>query len=67
MDKRLIIFLALTIITGLIGFSGMTFDGIAAIRVMFLIFADILLITVLARFFFSSDQQQVRLQRIKNN
>ena len=66
MNKKIILFLALTLITGLIGFSGMTFEGIAVIRVMFLIFADILLITILANFFFSSDQQQVRLERVKN-
>ncbi|MDT0646786.1 DUF1328 domain-containing protein [Zunongwangia sp. F260] len=66
MKKKIIIFLAFTLLTGLIGFSGMNFDGIAAVRVMFLIFADLLLVTILASFFFSSNQQQVRLERVKN-
>lgn len=67
MNKKILIFLVLSIITGLVGFSGMNFDGIAAIRVMFLIFADILLVTILASFFFSSDRHQVRLERVKKN
>ncbi|MDT0650706.1 DUF1328 domain-containing protein [Autumnicola edwardsiae] len=65
MKKKITIFLVLTLITGLVGFSGMNFDGVAAIRVMFLIFADLLLVSVLASLFFSSDQQQVRLERVR--
>lgn len=64
MEKYITPFLIITVITGLIGFAGLNFKGIEFIRVGFLIFADLLIISVLARFFFS-DSRKMRLERIK--
>lgn len=64
MEKHIIPFLIITIITGLIGFAGLSFKGIEFVRIAFLIFADLLIISVLARFFFS-ETRKMRLERIK--
>ena len=64
MEKYIIPFLIITILTGLIGFAGLSFKGIEYVRIIFLIFADLLIISVLARFFFS-DARKMRLERIK--
>lgn len=64
MKKHTIIFLVLTALTGLIGFIGLSFAGIEIVRILFLIFADLLIISVLARFFFSGSEN-MRLERIK--
>lgn len=64
MKKYIIPFLIITVLTGLIGFAGLNFKGIEVIRVLFLIFADLLIISVLAKFFFS-DSRKLRLERIK--
>ena len=63
MKKYIIPFLIITVITGIIGF-GLSFKGVEFIRIAFLIFADLLIISVLARFFFS-DTRKMRLQRIR--
>ncbi|OSS38359.1 membrane protein containing DUF1328 [Christiangramia flava JLT2011] len=39
-------------ITGLVGFTGLSFSGIEVIRVMFLIFADLLIVSLFAKLFF---------------
>ncbi|HSI70789.1 MAG TPA: hypothetical protein VK941_11185 [Gillisia sp.] len=64
MKKHIILFLVLTALTGLLGFIGISFSGIEVVRVLFLIFADLLVISVLARFFFSGTEN-MRLERIK--
>lgn len=64
MEKYIIPFLIITVLTGLIGFAGLSFKGIEYIRIAFLIFADLLIISVLARFFFA-DSRNMRLERIK--
>jgi uncharacterized membrane protein YtjA (UPF0391 family) len=64
MKKHTILFLILTTLTGLIGFIGINFSGIEVVRVLFLIFADLLIVSVIARFFFSGTEN-MRLQRIK--
>lgn len=64
MEKHIIPFLIITVITGLIGFAGLSFKGIEFVRIAFLIFADLLIISVLAKFFFS-DTRKMRLERIK--
>lgn len=63
MKKYIIPFLIITVVTGIIGF-GLSFKGVEFIRIAFLIFADLLIISVLARFFFS-DNKKMRLERIR--
>lgn len=57
-------FLIMTIVTGVLGFAGMTFFGIEVVRVLFLIFADLLIVALISKIFFS-DTKKVRLQRVK--
>ncbi len=57
-------FLIMTIVTGLLGFAGLTFFGIEVVRVLFLIFADLLIVSLISRTFFS-DTKEVKLQRVK--
>ncbi len=64
MEKYIIPFLIITVITGLIGFAGLSFKGIEFVRIAFLIFADLLIISVLARIFFANTSR-LRLERIK--
>ena len=52
MKTKTFLFLGLAVLTGLIGFTGLSFSGIEIIRVLFLIFADLLVISILAKFFF---------------
>ena len=52
MKKKTLLFLVLALITGLVGFTGLSFSGIEVVRVMFLIFADLLVISLLAKMFF---------------
>ena len=54
----------MTIVTGLLGFAGMNYFGIEVVRVLFLIFADLLIVALISKTFFS-DSKEVRLQRIK--
>jgi uncharacterized membrane protein YtjA (UPF0391 family) len=42
----------MTVVTGLLGFAGLTFYGISAVRVLFLIFADLLIVSLISKFFF---------------
>lgn len=63
MRKRTTLFLILALVTGLVGFSGFNFSGIEVIRVFFLIFADLLVISILARLFFPAPK--MKLQRIR--
>ena len=63
MEKYIIPFLIITVVTGLIGFAGLSFKGIEFVRITFLIVADLLIISVLAKFFFSD--RKLRLERIK--
>lgn len=65
MEKHIVLFLVLTAVTGLIGFAGMDFEGVAAFRIFFLIFADLLVISVLSKFFFANDPERMRLERIR--
>lgn len=64
MKNYLILFVILTAVTGIVGFAGLSFSGIEVIRVLFLIFADLLIVTALAWFFFA-DSRKLKLQRIK--
>ncbi len=57
-------FLIMTIVTGLLGFAGMNFFGIEVVRVLFLIFADLLIVALISKTFFS-ETKEIRLQRIK--
>ena len=53
MKKYILVFLMATALTGLIGFAGLTFYGVIAVRVLFLIFADLLIVSVIAQIFFA--------------
>lgn len=64
MKNYLILFVILTAITGILGFAGISFSGIEVIRVLFLIFADLLIVTGLGWFFFA-DSRKMKLERIK--
>ncbi|RKS45069.1 uncharacterized protein DUF1328 [Gillisia mitskevichiae] len=57
-------FLIMTIVTGILGFAGLNFFGIEVVRVLFLIFADLLIVALISKIFFS-DSKEVRLQRVK--
>lgn len=63
MRKYSTLFLIVAALTGALGFSGLNFGGIEIVRVLFLVFADLLVVSLVARFFFRNDN--VRLQRIK--
>ncbi|SDS04548.1 DUF1328 domain-containing protein [Gramella sp. MAR_2010_147] len=52
MKSKTILFLVLALITGVVGFTGLSFNGIEVVRVLFLIFADLLVISLLAKLFF---------------
>ncbi|WP_081209657.1 DUF1328 domain-containing protein [Salegentibacter sediminis] len=64
MRKYSSIFLILAVVTGLIGFTGLSFSGIEVVRVLFLIFADLLVISLLAKLIFPSEK--MKFQRVKN-
>jgi len=57
-------FLIMTVVTGLLGFAGLTYYGIEVVRVLFLIFADLLIVALISKTFFS-DNKKVRIQRVK--
>ena len=54
----------LTLITGLIGFTGLSFSGIEVIRVMFLIFADLVVVSLMAKLFFP-DKPKLKYQPVE--
>lgn len=64
MRKYSPIFLILALVTGLIGFTGLSFSGIEVVRVLFLIFADLLVISLLAKLIFPADKY--KLQRVNS-
>ncbi len=57
MKSKSLLFLALAVATGLIGFTGLSFSGIEVIRVMFLIFADLLIVSLIAKLFFPEKRE----------
>ncbi|MDX1545129.1 MAG: DUF1328 domain-containing protein [Christiangramia sp.] len=65
MKKKTMLFLALALITGLIGFTGLSFSGIEVVRVMFLIFADLVIVSLMAKLFFP-DKPKVKYQPVKS-
>lgn len=65
MRKYSVLFLILAVVTGLVGFTGLNFSGIEVVRVLFLIFADLLVISLLARLFFPSNE--MKAQRVEND
>ena len=54
----------MTLVTGLLGFAGLTYYGIEVVRILFLIFADLLIVALISKIFFS-DTKKVRLLRVK--
>ena len=65
MKQKTILFFALAVITGLIGFTGLNFSGIEVIRILFLIFADLMIISLIAKLFFP-EKPIVRFSPVKN-
>jgi uncharacterized membrane protein YtjA (UPF0391 family) len=63
MRKYSLVFLIVAAVTGAIGFSGLSFAGIEVVRVLFLIFADLLVVSLIARLLLGNNN--LRLQRIK--
>jgi uncharacterized membrane protein YtjA (UPF0391 family) len=63
MRKHSILFLTVAVLAGVIGFSGLSFSGIEVVRVLFLIFADLLIVSLIARLFFK--ENKMKLQGIK--
>lgn len=63
MRKYSPVFLILAVVTGLIGFTGLSFSGIEVVRVLFLIFADLLVVSLLAKLIFPTGK--LNLQRVK--
>lgn len=66
MKRKSLLFLVLALITGLIGFTGLSFSGIEVVRVMFLIFADLLIISLIAKLFFP-DKPKMKYQPVERN
>ena len=56
MKNNMWIFLIVTVITGLIGFTGINFEGVTVVRILFLVFADLLVISILSKYFFTSTE-----------
>ncbi len=63
MRKYSTLYLIVAALTGAVGFTGLNFAGIEVVRVLFLIFAVLLIVSLLARLIFKSDK--LRLQRVK--
>jgi uncharacterized membrane protein YtjA (UPF0391 family) len=63
MKNHIVLFLVMTIVTGLLGFSGFNYYGIEVVRVLFLIFADLLVVATISKLFFPNDE--VQLERVK--
>ncbi len=63
MRKNSILFLIVAIVSGIIGFAGFDFSGIEVVRIIFLIFADLLIVSLLARFLFP--EPKVSIQHLK--
>jgi uncharacterized membrane protein YtjA (UPF0391 family) len=61
MKKYTLVFLIATALTGLVGFAGLTFYGVIAVRVLFLIFADLLIVSVMGQIFFN-DKSKIRMR-----
>lgn len=64
MKRYTIVFLIATVVTGLIGFAGLTFYGVIAVRLLFLIFADLLIVSVIAHLI-CTDTNAMRLKRVR--
>jgi len=64
MKSKALLFLVLALITGVVGFAGLSFDGIEVIRVMCLIFADLLIISLMAKLFFPQ-KPKMKYQPVK--
>ncbi|MGB8705412.1 MAG: DUF1328 domain-containing protein [Gillisia sp.] len=64
MKNYTLLFLIMTAVTGLVGFAGLNFNGIEVVRVLFLIFADLLIVATISKIFFPSTEN-MRLERVK--
>ncbi|WP_245566887.1 DUF1328 domain-containing protein [Christiangramia portivictoriae] len=64
MRKKALLFLVLAAVTGLVGFTGLSFSGIEVVRIMFLIFADLLVISLMAKLFFP-EKPKMKYQPVK--
>ncbi|MBW2961006.1 DUF1328 domain-containing protein [Mesonia aestuariivivens] len=62
MKDKSIIFLVLTLVTGILGFAMGDFTGTQILRVLFIIFADLFIVSIIAKGLFSNNRQ---LRKIK--
>lgn len=51
------VFLILALITGLIGFTGLNFDGIMIPRILFVLFTDLFLVSLMAKALFAEEEK----------
>lgn len=63
MRKYSRMFLMMTVITGLISFTGLDFKGIGIARILFVIFADLFLVSVMAKVLFPN-KKKLHYQKI---
>lgn len=66
MKKKTLLFFVLTMITGIIGFAGLSFSGIEVVRVMFLIFADLMIVSLMAKALFP-EKPKLKYQPIERD
>ena len=64
MKNYTILFLILALITGLISFTGLRFDGIEVLRVLCLIFTDLFMVSLFAKALFPNTEK-FRFQKVK--
>tara|TARA_B100000678_G_C18100951_1_gene458767 strand:- start:633 stop:830 length:198 start_codon:yes stop_codon:yes gene_type:complete len=62
MKEKSITFLVLALVTGVLGFALGNFTGSQILRVLFIIFADLFVVSILAKGLFSNSNQ---LQKVK--
>ncbi len=66
MKKKTLLFFVLALITGLVGFTGLSFSGVEVIRVMFLIFTDLLIVSLMAKAFFP-EKSKMKYQPVESD
>lgn len=62
MKEKSITFLVLALVTGVLGFALGNFTGSQILRVLFIVFADLFVVSILAKGLFSNSNQ---LQKVK--
>lgn len=58
------VFLILAIITGLIGFTGLNFEGIIIPRILFIVFTDLFLVSLMAKVLFN-EKEELKYEKVR--